>query len=1010
MSRSINELNSNQVKILFYLVFAVSGFSGLIYESIWSHYLKLFLGHAAYAQTLVLVIFMGGMALGAWLVSKFTDRIYDLLRTYALIEIVIGVLGLFFHDVYVFVTDVTYNSVIPSLGSSGVIEITKWTLAALLILPQSVLLGSTFPLMSAGIIRKFPDSPGRNISMLYFSNSIGAVAGVLVSGFVLVELLGLPGTIQVAGFLNLLLAAVVLLMGKIHGEYEESESQPNFVKDKSTNPQLLILFLICASFTGLASFIYEIGWIRMLSLVLGSSTHAFELMLSAFISGLAIGGYWIRKHIDNLSDPIKFLGFIQLLMGALALSTLFLYNSTFDYMIAALKALDKTEQGYWVFNWFSHALAMLIMLPTTICAGMTLPVLTNVLLSKGYGERSIGMVYSFNTLGAIVGVIVAVQVLMPMAGLKFLVVTGSAVDMLLGLLLLWYVSKKRTLTYWKPLAAAIPLVFVIAVSTVQFDPHKMSSGVYRNGMYSAKSEILYHKDGKTATVDLIKLDSGTISIKTNGKPDASINFEEVTFDEPTMSLAVALPMDLKPSIENVAVIGFGSGLSTHVALTNPDIKSVDTIEIEPAMVEAAKGFGERVKNTYNDPRSHIYIEDAKTFFTSHNKVYDLIISEPSNPWVSGIASLFSKEFYTRIQRHLSEDGLFVQWLHMYEVDKPLMASVVKALGDQFNTYQIYFTTDADMLLIASNASSIPGLTGHVFNYPAMKEELNRVGVFSVHDLALHHLGDKNTIAPLFESYPVEMNSDYYPWVDLNAVRARYMKKDAFDLVDLVTFPLPLTAVLSKQAPYNGGLKYKAGIGYLPGEMAEEATYIFEQFSNPGSKAQDALAGSMLDVIDNIRSVKSIHYQCAGNELDTVWLPSFHFLMERTVPFLTAKHMDVIFQDIRSAKCYKQLSDATVDMIDLFQAVVKHEHKKILDISARYLNDDIITKSIKNDYMLKAAMLSNIALDIKPAARELWGRYEANKKEIDVVFRLLNAHAGIIGGDMLAVENETLSLN
>src|SRR5580658_4785868 len=165
-----------------FAVFVVSGFTGLIYESIWSHYLKLFLGHAAYAQTLVLAIFMGGMALGAWAVARYSVRVTRLLGTYVLVEGLIGILGLLFHSTFIAASNVSFASVIPALPTVFLIHAYKWSLAAILILPQSVLLGMTFPLISGGLIRRWPDRPGKTLAMLYFTNSLGGALGVLVSG------------------------------------------------------------------------------------------------------------------------------------------------------------------------------------------------------------------------------------------------------------------------------------------------------------------------------------------------------------------------------------------------------------------------------------------------------------------------------------------------------------------------------------------------------------------------------------------------------------------------------------------------------------------------------------------------------------------------------------------------------------------------------------------------------------------------------------------------------------
>src|SRR5258705_216442 len=419
---------------VFFLLFTVSGFAGLIYESIWSHYLKLFLGHAAYAQTLVLGLFMGGMAIGSWLCSRWSAGWGNLLRGYAVAEGLIGIAALAFHPVFVAATDAAYANILPALGGEIPATLFKWTLAGLLILPQSVLLGMTFPLMSAGLIRRYPTAPGESLAMLYFTNSLGASIGVLASGFLMIEKLGLPGTVQSAGALNLALAAAVWLLAR--GTEEPVRARPGAGRD-SGGAAPFRFFLAVALLTGAASFVFEIGWIRMLSLVLGSSTHSFELMLSAFILGLACGGYWVRRRIDSIADPVRFLGIVLVTMGLLALATLPLYGQMFGLMKGVMNALAKTETGYTLFLFSSHGIALAIMFPATFCAGITLPLITYALLRGGHGERSIGAVYSANTLGSILGVFSAAHLGMPFLGLKGLIAAGAALDEGLGLVLLW---------------------------------------------------------------------------------------------------------------------------------------------------------------------------------------------------------------------------------------------------------------------------------------------------------------------------------------------------------------------------------------------------------------------------------------------------------------------------------------------------------------------------------------------------------------------------------------------
>jgi spermidine synthase len=511
----------------FYILFFLSGFSGLIYESIWSHYLKLFLGHAAYAQTLVLVIYMGGMAIGAWGIGKVSINIKKILFGYALAEGLIGLLGVLFHKIFVGATDFSYNTIIPILGSPGSIQLFKWTFASLIILPQSILLGTTFPLMTAGIIRNYPTNQGKSVASLYFLNSLGASIGTLFSGFYLIEKIGLPGTVMVAGIINLFIA---ISIGTLTSIKNIVPNNPPIDEPKENlpiaNDRALLILLLVSGFTGLTSFMYEIGWIRMLNLVLGSSTHAFELMLSSFILGLALGSLWIRNRIGKLKSVLKTLAIVQIAMGFLAILTIPLYNSTFTMMTFAYKALSKTVEAYSLFNIFSDSIAMLIMLPTTIFAGMTLPLITYSLLKHGNGEKSIGYVYGINTIGAIVGVILAIHFIMPSFGLKNLILIAGFVDILVGLYIINYFIK----TVKKASFAAIALLCICYVLIiflfVPTDLIKMSSGVYRFGVINRNKEILFHKDGKTASVNVYKSrynNCDVLTITTNGKPDASVS-------------------------------------------------------------------------------------------------------------------------------------------------------------------------------------------------------------------------------------------------------------------------------------------------------------------------------------------------------------------------------------------------------------------------------------------------------------------------------------------------------
>lgn len=962
-------------------IFALSGFAGLIYESIWSHYLKLFLGHAAYAQSLVLAIYMGGMALGAWIVARTSLRWHNLLLIYAAVEAIIGVSALVFHETFDSFVTWAYTYYLPGVVSASTIQVFKWVSAACLILPQTILLGMTFPLMTSGILRSVKKNKGRIISLFYFSNSIGAAIGVLVSGFLFIDWFGLPGTIKTAGMLNIIVALAVYLLLKVAKPVVTAAPVKTRVAQTPTQGKYTNILLLVALTTGMASFIYEVSWIRMLNLVLGSSTHAFEMMLSAFILGLALGGLWLRKRIDSIKDSSTFLAYVQLIMGGLALLTIPLYGSTFDLMQWVVNSTDRTEQGYVLFNLSSHALALMVMLPTTFCAGLTLPLITHSLVKVGHGEKSIGQVYAFNTLGAIVGVLLTIHILLPQLGLKNSLALGAAIDITTGLVILLFASSRKTL-HFSPRKAApgmiTALLLVGLVSTVEFDSYKMSSGVYRHGeVFSpANAEVLFHQDGKTASVDLVRIKSNNeISIITNGKPDASINVTRGAVpspDEATMVLLAALPMSFSANIKNAAVVGMGSGLTSHVLLTNPTLESVDTIEIESAIVEAAKGYKSRVANVFSHPYSFIHIEDAKTYFSTRNKKYDLIISEPSNPWVSGIATLFSQEYYSLVSNYLSANGIFAQWLQLYEIDMQLVASVIKAISSQFRNYSIYAANNHDIIIVASNEKNMGFPGNHIFAHPQLARELASIGVNHVQDIDLRKLGEKKVFDPFFSSYDIAANSDYYPVLDLRATKARFLRKDAMQLVTLRDDPVKSQSLLlQKQIPVEA-TKITPSRFFYPSDIAYAATLI-RDFLQQGRATNDfqRLPAQLKQAVFQLKSNAML---CQSLAPANTLLEAVAAVSEIINPYLSGKELDQIWDSIMLSPCYNQLPATFQHSVEVNRAIANGDAATMSVVADQLLLDKQVRPGVQ---LLHTGMTGKLGLKQAQEAKESWETHSAN---------------------------------
>lgn len=966
-----------RIRIL-YGLFAISGFCGLIYESVWSQYLKLFLGHAAYAQTVVLIVFIGGLALGSWLAGRYANRIARPLLAYAAAELAVGLCAIFFHGMFVRSTGWAYGHLLPAMCSAEGWCWAQWVFAGLLIFPQSVLLGTTFPLMSGGILRLDSRLPGAKLALLYFLNSIGAVAGVLSSGFLLIPEVGLPGALFTAGLMNVLLAIAVYLVDKNARLAPVLHEARWAARGGPARPTGVGLFLGVALLTGLSSFIYEIAWTRSLSLVLGASTHSFELMLASFIFGLALGGLWIRGRIDRAEDVPRFLAVVQIVMGVLALLTLPIYSGVFDLMEWMLAAVQRSEGGWVLFNLFSSVFCLLVMLPATFMAGMTLPLITFALLGSRLGEKSIGHVYAANTLGGIIGVVIAVHWALPDLGLKGALVLGGAIDIALGVFLLFRFAERRRAFRWAWSAGGVAGL-LCSMLFFHLDPLKLASSVLLTGHASLPSDnrILYHRDGKTATVDVhesphFKL----IAIATNGKVDGAIRNEAAlsemgpTGDEYTMVMLGAMPLAYRPDAKAIAVIGYGTGMSTATALGSSQVKRVDTIEIEPSMPEGAHAFRYITGRAYDDPRSHIIIDDAKSYFARSRRRYDVIVSEPSNPWVTGVSSLFTREFYARVVGQINPGGLFVQWLHVYSFSDPLLASVFRAMRESFPRFEVYSSTDGDLVVIASPAGPVPPLRPDVVDMPGVRPMLARIGVKRVEDLAVRRLGDQDMVATLFAPIETPANSDYFPIVDTHASKARFLNEEVRTIADVAAAPWPIVAMTSREpvpADYPVTLAPEAMVERQ--RQAERAEYVRRYLLGEDSAQLRAGLGEGLRAF---ALFKARFIDCQARLEATDWWDTAITTATLESVYLPVAASDEIWDRVQKSTCYAALDERSRRLFDLFRAVGRRDSGRMALLASQLLEN--ASREGTLEYLYGAALTGLVAEGRYEDARRIFVRF------------------------------------
>ena len=953
----------------YYWIFAASGFAGLIYESIWARYLKLILGHAAYAQALVLAIFLLGLAIGAALCARFSSRLPRPFLWYAGIEILLALVAMYFHDIFVAVWQWASVEMLPQIESDKGIELFKWLLSMLLILPQSLLLGATFPLISAGTLRLWPRRRGRIIAMLYFSNSFGAVLGVLLSSFVLLPFAGLPGSLAIAGLINVAAAAAVWVLGHVFNDTGEPLAI-NGGADRDAAPaestfraaRLKSLIATIAFATGLASFIYEIVWIRMLSLLLGSSTRTFEFMLAAFILGLALGSFAVRRREDG-GGLLVFLGKVQIAMGTLALWSLLCFPLVYEILHNVLSAIPRDDIGYWSYTLLAFALSLLLLLPASFCAGMTLPLLTRHLLAVG-GEAAIGGVYAANTLGAIVGVFLALHVLLPLVGLQGALLIGAAVDMLLGVVLIGFFARRY-------LAKAVSTSVAMLAAAVFFGSINVriaSAGVFRH-QQDALPQVVYYRDGKTASIAVTEFQGENSpypirSIRTNGKSDAAVlaggNAGEHGYgvDEMTMVLLGLLPLLHKPDAERVMNIGFGSGLTSRTLLLSRQVTQLDNVEIEPFMIEGARLMGSRVAPVFEDARNHFIINDAKTVLARAPALYDVIVSEPSDPWVSGIASLFTKEFYQQVRSSLAPEGIFVQWLPLHGSEARIVASVGQALAAVFGDFKVYLSANNNIIFIASPTQNLPEISDAIYSSEEARVYFSGYDFPAAQDVEALLLGSKRVLLPYFESFNAPVNSDYHPYLEDKAQRA-FFGKTSYALSAVSQLPVPVWEILGQPSKRE---VQPARHSQLMHQIASAHRHYARRLQE-GGLIQSVLADFSRRACPTVEA--DVSGRKSEDEAATGYMQTISDLIARLMPALDKDKMTEVWQLLEQNECIKTLlakDDSIVNTyIQFWRALSLRQGKELVRTTELLLpNADLSVPS--GQILILAAMAGHYQLE------------------------------------------------
>jgi predicted membrane-bound spermidine synthase len=770
------------------ILFFCSGATALVYEVIWSKFLSEMFGSTIYAQTVVLAAFMGGLALGNKIFGRWADKVQKPVHVYGYLEVIIGIYAFFFPTL-----DVLADHIFVSIGGriaqhSLLLLALKGGLSFALLLGPTFLMGGTLPLLAAWL-QHFTADAGRRSARFYSVNSLGAVAGAALAGFCLVQNLGMVASLKLTAMVNLLIGATAIMISSRFQRQPSATQAAPASELEVARPDTLRWAGLTVGLTGAVAMGLEVLASRSLAMIFGSSLQSFAIVLMAFILGIGLGSAWISSPRRRGQASEKIL--VLLLCAAAGWLTLLVFNIEHwvDLYRIARTGLARTSVGYIFHEWLSAGIALVIFGLPAACIGSVLPLMIRALSQKSAAlGASVGSLLTWNTLGAVVGTLLTGFVLMPWAGVHN---SFGVLALALSLAAIIHAWRCRWRIGLAVSAGAIVFAAGLFVLGGEDWRYVISSGAFRSrelefnaqlmSQRKQHTKILFYEDGPDATVSVEEETLPNFhpvrGLKVNGKADASSSG-----DLSTQFLLAHLPMIARPGAKDVFIFGLGSGITAGALLDYPVDRITLAENCEP-VIHASQFFTNWNRNVLQDPRVHLWREDARTVLKLDPQKYDVIIAEPSNPWTVGIGSVFSGEFYQIASSRLKPGGVMAQWFHVYEMNNGIVELVLRTFDSVFPFVEIWDTSTGDIVMLGSMQPwpSNAEVFKQSFVLPGVRSDLARIGILSPEALWARQLASQRTAFAIVGDGTIQ--SDLFPVLEYSAPRAFYIGNSATLLDD-----------------------------------------------------------------------------------------------------------------------------------------------------------------------------------------------------------------------------------
>ncbi|MDH5326734.1 MAG: fused MFS/spermidine synthase [Gammaproteobacteria bacterium] len=704
----------------------LSGIASLTYQVAWVRLLGLSMGSTSASISTVLAAFFLGLAMGSYLAERITRNNIDSLKVYIYLEVVIGLAGLALLPILL-----NLDSYLAAAQLGLTIPIKFALTMALLIIP-TICMGATFPVMASLLIRRNHEV-GLRMSQLYSLNTAGAVLGAALAGFVFIPKWGLDGAVYIAFSINMLIVIAAIYLDRTLS-LPPLEVKPSDVGEEDARGEapfrgraLIVLFA-----TGLVAIASEVGWTKYLSIFTGTTIYGFAAILTVFLIGIAAGSWAIRSHLEKIQRPDVWMALGLLLLGA----SLLLTRAGLAVIPPLYSAVNHLPGS--VANTVKYTLVFLLLFPPTFIFGALFPLNLKLYCGSLHGVRTrIGRAYAVNTVASIFGSVMAGFWIIPQYGTDALL-TVVAIFVLLIPLLFVPTFARAAPRY------AIPVIAVLLVLSNWVFPHISYKQLIKSVQYKYDTdalsgrtpEVVYIKEGKAGVISMVSYNGRHMKLQNNGLNESLIDTEDERNVLLVETLLGLVPYILAENPKNAFVVGFGGGITTR-SLTLTQLESIKVVELEPAVVEAGRFIAKGEIAALKDPRVVLEFNDARNTLLLENNRYDIIVAQPSHPWLARASTVFTQEFFQIVATRLNPGGVYGQWVNLFNMDATTLKSLFNAFYGVFEHGVVVANISSGDLIMLGSKHKL------VFDYdrmsdrmaePKVKDALNFREIYEPQDL------------------------------------------------------------------------------------------------------------------------------------------------------------------------------------------------------------------------------------------------------------------------------------